>query len=366
MSKKTLLGHAAVWMLLLLFPLLFYSPNDTVAQTWGRAIRTAGSTLSYMGLFYVNYLWLVPRKLIPGKKQQFYLYNLLFIVLALAFVMLWWRLTTDFFPEPHKVRPPMTPDMVHPAKPAMPGKPGRLGLPPPEQMLIFYNIVSLVFTVGVSMALRLGQRTKELETERLEAERQRSEAELSNLRNQLNPHFLLNTLNNIYALISFDTDKAQLAVSELSKLLRHILYENQSNFVPLYTEAAFIENYVELMKIRVTDDVRVITNIDIAPDDATPVAPLLFISLIENAFKHGVSSSGEGDIIIELHHTDDSITCCITNSNHPKKDNDKSGSGIGLKQVARRLELLYSGRYTWESGKSEDNTMYYSTITIKQ
>ena len=204
------------------------------------------------------------------------------------------------------------------------------------------------------------------EEARQEAETARAEAELSNLRNQMNPHFLLNTLNNIYALIAFDQEKAQEAVGELSRLLRHVLYENQQDFVPLYKEADFMRNYIELMKIRVTDNVKIDTNINIQPNDSTPVAPLIFISLLENAFKHGISPQGAGNIRIDLNQVNGDITCEIHNTCYPKRENDKSGSGIGLEQVSRRLELMYPDRYTWEKGKTEDGSEYYSIITIKK
>ena len=230
--------------------------------------------------------------------------------------------------------------------------------------LIFQSLLMFILVVGLSVAVRMSQRWQHLEEARKEAERQRTEAELSNLRNQLNPHFLLNTLNNIYALIAFDQTKAQTAVEELSKLLRHVLYNNQLNFVPLYKEVAFMNNYIELMKIRVTQNVKVDTNINIQPDDSTPVAPLIFISLIENAFKHGISPSGTGEITVNMSNTDGCITCEIVNTNFPKRENDKSGSGIGLEQVGKRLELLYPGRYKWEKGTTDNDSKYYSKITI--
>lgn len=147
----------------------------------------------------------------------------------------------------------------------------------------------MILTVGLSTAIRLSGRWGQIEAARREAEKSRTEAELKNLRNQLNPHFLLNTLNNIYALIAFDTDKAQAAVQELSRLLRHVLYDNQQNFVPLGKEMDFIRNYIELMRIRLSSNVTVETAISVRPDSRTEIAPLIFISLIENAFKHGIS-----------------------------------------------------------------------------
>ena len=296
-----------------------------------------------MALFYINYLWLVPKFYFGGKKSAFYAINVLCIAVALGMMMGWWQVVDDWMPaEAHK----------------------RPRGPRPHNPMYFYNTISLILVVGLSLAVRLTQRWQHAEQARQEAEKSRTEAELSNLRNQLNPHFLLNTLNNIYALIAFDADKAQLAVDELSRLLRHVLYDNQQSFVPLYKEVAFMRNYIELMKIRVTDGVKIETDIRIADDDSTPIAPLIFISLLENAFKHGISPQGKGFIRVEMAQEHGQITCAITNSNYPKRANDKSGSGIGLEQVSKRLELIYPGRYTWERGLNADATEYHSKITI--
>lgn len=352
--KRTVSIHIAVWLFLLLFPLLFYHPDDTLNHTIGRMVRTMGSPLSYMVVFYLNYLWLIPRVYLKGNKKQFFIINAVVITCAMVGVMTWWDLTGQILPDN---RPPIFgPD----------GKPlqHRPGMPPPRQAQIFYNFISLILTVALSLALRLIDRTRQLEAERKEIERMRSEAELSNLRSQLNPHFLLNTLNNIYALIAFDSDKAQHAVEELSKLLRYMLYENESNYVPLYKEVEFINNYIELMRMRLAPSVKVDVNIQVSDDNTTPVAPLLFISLIENAFKHGISSSGNGYINISLHEDDGNITCFIINSNNPKNTSDKSGSGIGLEQVERRLNLQYPGRHKWTRGLNDGKTQYYSKIEI--
>ena len=137
-------------------------------------------------------------------------------------------------------------------------------------------------------AIRLSMRWKQNESALKAAEKSRMEAELKNLRNQLNPHFLLNTLNNIYALIAFDADKAQQAVQELSRLLRHVLYDNQQNLVPLNKEMDFIRNYIALMRIRLAANVTVETHFDIGPENRTEIAPLIFIPFLTNAFKKGI------------------------------------------------------------------------------
>ena len=341
-NKRNLLIHVLCWGFVACMPLLFGHSDDQWPRTLHHFLRSLGGTLTCALLFYINYLWLIPRLLFKERRRAFYLSNVLLVVAGMGLIYGWWLLNNHVMPA------------IDPSA----------GPRPPRLPMFFYNIIMLALVVGLAIAVRMSQRWQHLEEARREAERSRTEAELANLRNQLNPHFLLNTLNNIYALIAFDTDKAQHAVEELSRLLRHVLYDNQQSFVPLYKEVEFMNNYVELMRIRVTDHVHIDTHIDIAPDDATPIAPLIFISLVENAFKHGIAPDGSGHIAIEMSQHDGDITCCITNSNHPKRGNDKSGSGIGLEQVGKRLELMYPGRYTWERGTTDDKTMYFSKIVI--
>ena len=346
---RYLLLHVLCWSVVIIAPLFFHSSEDTWAMVWTRYARSLGGPLSCMLVFYLNYLWIVPRFMLKKKDwKRFLMINFFVLILGLLLVDSWrWM--------GHQVLP----DLVDLGNKLPKRK-------PPRVSGYFYLVVWNILCIALAVAVRMYQRWQHLEEARKEAEAARAEAELSNLRNQLNPHFLLNTLNNIYALIAFDQNKAQMAVGELSKLLRHVLYENQQDFVPLCKEADFMRNYIELMKIRVTDNVKIDANINIQPNDSTPVAPLIFISLIENAFKHGISPQGKGNIKIDLNQSDGNITCEINNTCYPKRENDKSGSGIGLEQVGRRLELLYPDRYTWEKGKTEDGKEYYSKITIKK
>ena len=188
---------------------------------------------------------------------------------------------------------------------------------------------------------------------------------MKNLHNQINPHFLLNTLNNIYALIAFDADKAQQAVQDLSRLLRHLLYDNNQDFIPLDRELEFLKNYVALMKIRLSPNVDLQFHIDIPSENPIRVAPLIFISLFENAFKHGISPVKPSFIHIKIYSSGpDSLSCSIENSYFPKQRNDISGSGIGLEQVQKRLDLIYPGKYEWTKGCDENATVYKSILTI--
>lgn len=201
----------------------------------------------------------------------------------------------------------------------------------------------------------------QVEANQRELERERAEAELSNLKSQLNPHFLFNTLNNIYSLIAFSPEKAQEAVHDLSRLLRYVLYESNQSLVPIEKDLDFLRNYIELMRIRLPRHVDLQTDIE-AATPGVMIAPLLFISLVENAFKHGVSNSQPSFIQITIQQAGDTVSCSIRNSYFPKSAGDKSGSGIGLSNLEKRLSLLYPECYHFTYGKEGENYVAHLVI----
>lgn len=334
-----ILIHIISWGIVFGFPFFFIDRAGN-SINWSAYLRHSAVPISFVTVFYLNYFLLVPFLLFREQKNKYIIYNILLVCIIGLLLHIWQSLNA---PVPPIKKPHM----------------------PPGWIFFVRDILSLIFTIGLSAAIRMSARWGEAEAARREAEKSRTEAELKNLRNQLNPHFLLNTLNNIYALIAFDADKAQTAVQELSRLLRHVLYDNQQNFVTLDKEMDFIRNYIELMRIRLSANVRVETKIDVRPDSRTEIAPLIFISLIENAFKHGISPTEPSFIRIHFSESPGEIHCEITNSYHPKSVADKSGSGIGLEQVRKRLELTYPGHYDWQQGVSEDMKEYKSILIIK-
>lgn len=332
--------HVFCWILFFGFPVIM-AQSESGSINWSAFMRFIIVPASLFSIFYINYFILIPKLLFEEHKKKFLISNLI-IIIAFSVVIRWWN-------EMHIQPPP--PEMIR-------------HNPPSKIIFIIRDVASMIFSAGLSVAIRLSIRWNETEAARREAVKSMTEAELRNLRNQLNPHFLLNTLNNIYALIAIDSDKAQQAVQELSKLLRYVLYDNQSMYVPLKKEIDFIKNYIELMRIRVSEDVTIETVFKIKENSQTPVAPLIFISLIENAFKHGISPTENSFIKINIEEDDNKIICNIQNSNHPKNVTDKSGSGIGLEQVGKRLQLLYPGQYEWKCWLSENDTVYNSHISI--
>lgn len=244
------------------------------------------------------------------------------------------------------------------------GKPGGpFDLPP-----VFFmarDVMLFLLTVGLAVAIKMTSNWYRSENQKKEIERQRASAELKNLRSQLNPHFLFNTLNNIYALIQLNPPQAQYAVHSLSHLLRYVLYDNNQNLISLDKEFAFMKNYIELMSLRLSSD-QVKLNIDI-PDDGRGymVAPLLFITLIENAFKHGVSPSEKSFVSIAFRITEaDTLVCTIENSYFPKDDHDRSGSGIGLDNLRKRLNLIYPNRHILRTERLGDRYMSQLIINL--
>ena len=342
-----ILTHTIGWGIVLGFPILFMNKGQGPSNLLDY-IRHSSIPLSFCFIFYVNYLFIIPRCIFKQKLRAFLVINVLLVSLMSLGVHLW---QTSLFP---------------PTLMSMNGKSPHDNFDaPPYIVLIFRDMLSMIFTVGLAVAVKMIVRWGQIEDQRRETEKNKVEAELKNLRSQMNPHFLLNTLNNIYALIAFDSDKAQQAVQELSRLLRHVLYDNQHQTVSLGKEMDFIKSYIELMRIRLSDNVTVKTEFNISNDSKTPIAPLIFISLIENAFKHGISPTEPSLIFVGFSESEHQVECNIINSNYPKSNKDKSGSGIGLEQVRKRLELLYPNKYYWNYNVSEDKSLYTSQLVIE-
>ncbi|HTN68042.1 MAG TPA: sensor histidine kinase [Dysgonamonadaceae bacterium] len=338
--------HLSVWLIIFGLPLFLSDRGQGIS--WSYFWRQTSVMLSFMIVFYVNYLYLINQFMYKQKAKTFIFINLLLIVVMASlmyfahdFIM---GLNIDGHPMRRRRRYKSIP-----------------------YVFIGRNVFSLALIVGLSVVIKMSARWAMVEAERKELEKEKTEAELKNLKSQINPHFLLNTLNNIYALIEFNPPKAQTAVEELSKLLRHLLYDNNETFVPLVNEVEFIKNYIELMRIRLSKNITLTTMVDISPSSSTQIAPLIYISLIENAFKHGVSGSKKSFIDIQLKEQPNGIVEFICkNSYFPKSDTDKSGSGIGLSQVKKRLQLLYPDQHTWSQKieQKNDKSIFISHLTI--
>ena len=225
----------------------------------------------------------------------------------------------------------------------------------------FVAIFMSALLAGLALLVHHVRRSRIIRQQLLDEKAKNTEAELAWLKNQINPHFLFNTLNNISSLTQIDADAAQDAIAQLSDLLRYAMYETNKKMVPIQGEVEFMRNYISLMKLRCNEKTAVSSQFEVL-NPGYEVAPLLFISLIENAFKHGVSSNRPSIIDISLKQDNGQLVFCCDNTNYPKDDADRSGSGIGLENTRRRLELMYHDRYQWE--QTLENDIYHVKITI--
>ncbi|HSQ41044.1 MAG TPA: histidine kinase [Fibrobacteraceae bacterium] len=305
-------------------------------------------------IFYVNYFWLIPNLYFRHRTA-------IFVVVNLCVAALFPFVLQNMFPL--MAQGPQIPNGMHQPNhfqpfpdtgPKPPEKVNRMGgqaihpsffpMSPIGPAISGFFMVCL--TVGMAMAMRLVERFQRDEKIRQLLENEHLRSELSYLKLQLSPHFLFNTLNNIYALAGLAPEKAQIAVHHLSKMLRYLLYETDTDTVPIQGEVAFLESYIQLMRLRLPAHVSLFVDMKVE-DEQAPIAPLLSLPLIENAFKHGVHPVEPSRINILLQEKDHDLNLRILNSNYPKTDLDHSGSGLGLSNLAKRLELLYHGLFRY-------------------
>ncbi len=329
--------HLAVWAVILAMP--FFSPQPGRPLHGGQDYsHFIPVIISFGAVFYVNYSVLVRRFLSTKQIGRFVLWNVVLITAVSLMVHLYFRFV-------------LAPPAEH-----MPPRPLIDTISFAVRNTVIYIVIA-----GIAVAIWMTAQWYRNESRRKEMEKSQAEAELANLKNQVNPHFLFNTLNNIYSLIEIDPALAQEAVHDLSGMLRYVLYESQTPTVPLAKECAFIQEYVKLMSARLSPDVKLELSLPESPSQRQ-IAPLLFIPLVENAFKHGVDPEKPSYIRISLTENGNYVTCQVENSCFPKGESDHSGSGIGIANLSRRLEMLYPGRYSFEHGRVQST--YRSLLRI--
>lgn len=345
--------HIIGWCSLLLLPLLLNRHGETI--DWTRYFCNLFVPAMLLVVFYLNYCVLVPKYFMRRNFSAFVICNFIAVVIICFCINRYMDWSFSFLHHGREMKPHIGPKPMHGFASKM---------PKPQFFFIVRDVLSIVVSVVAALAIRLSIEWHKLELQRQRNLAEQTEAALKNLKAQISPHFLLNTLNNIYSLIAFNTDKAQEAVLDLAKMLRYQLYETELR-VPIQREAEFLDNYVKLMKLRLPDSVRVDYTARITGAGSQLMAPHVLICLVENAFKHGISAKEESCVEILLETTDSGIHFVCRNSNHPKRrDDDKTPGGIGLQQVGLILRTTYAERYAWTYGPAEDNKSYTSELFI--
>lgn len=341
------LTHLIVILMLFFLPELmmnYASPNRM--STWAKMMYLKSAV--FVVFFYINYYVIIPRTLFRQRQNYvaFVAWNVLLIAIYIAVYYL--MLPHLIWDDSH--RPPR---------------------PLPERLKliklwshILRDLAMIVLTIALSAFLRFVEKWSAMERHHQELLASQREDELQSLKSQLNPHFLFNTLNTIYSLIEVSPSEAQAAVHRLSRLLRHVLYES-SGHSTLRQEISFAESYISLMEMRLGKDAIKADFTKVAEPDIS-VPPLLFVTLIENAFKHG--NTGHKSQPIEITISSDSegnIVCHTFNHFVPKETQEKSASGkggIGLANLRRRIVLLYGDRAHLTT--EVDGDTYSATLRI--
>jgi two-component system LytT family sensor kinase len=353
---QNILVHIAGWMIFLSMPPIIFSligplhdgsdvPHPPLHRHHGifhMPPALLAFNLSLIAFYYINSLLLIPRLL--GKRQKLrYAFAIIgcfiaIILLQLAAGMIFWPM----------YKPPVDPESD-------------------RHMIairVLFSILLFAIIFIVSTGIRLirewygaEQRTKEIELER-------TTAELSFLKAQINPHFLFNTLNNIYSLSVKGSEQTSEAVLLLADMMRYVLSEAQNDFVPLEAETGYLSKFIELQSIRLTDKVTIVYHLS-GETGSNIIAPLILVPFIENAFKFGISTHEPGTISIVIEIANDILKMKVSNKVFPLTHLIAKSSGIGLINVKRRLALLYPDRYKLHiAPQAEDNYIVALEINL--
>ena len=324
-------------------------------------------SIIYIIAFYLNYLIIfdncIEHKYGVGK---FISINLIILVSAILTLYIVW----DFSIADKSIPPHHGPHNGPNLAPLLPP-------PPPNANIIIDPIdispnirfladsirdgIILIFIIGLSVAIKLSQHIAKTKRQSQFLIASQREEELNSLKSQLSPHFLFNTLNSIYALIDICPQKAKQTTHDLSHMLRYILYETSST-VKLQTELNFIKNYIDLMKVRLGDKVQLNINIDEGNSNNSKIAPLIFISIVENVFKHGNTGNTSHHMDISITANDGIVTCHTFN--YYNANSQSSKKGIGLNNLKRRLDLIYKENAKLDINKTDNTFMVDLSINL--
>ncbi len=343
--------HLTGWIILFILPQFLISGGLFNDERTTRIVLF--NTLVFVILFYANYLWLVP--LLAQKGRWF-----TFLVLAAALIVVLGYASGRFYEN--LFAPP--PEMRERIRETEPGPSSddhgrRRG----EGMAIYNFFITSFLVSGFAVGMRYAESAVRKEEEIKELEKEKLNSELALLKNQVSPHFFFNTLNNIYSLIEINGKDAQEAVLSLSKMMRYMLYESEQGNTKLSHEIEFMNGYIDLMKLRMSDRVKLTVSWPAELEDQD-LPPLLFIPFIENAFKHGVSYQGNSFIDISLKADGGLISFTARNSiSRANANAPQAASGIGLENVRKRLALLFPGRH--ELRIDEGETVFTAELILK-
>lgn len=342
----TVFVHLMLWGLLI-FVLLMYPPlagpeNKLPHEFW---LKQTAHIILMMAAFYFNSAVLVPRLLVKNKTVPFIIALLIVCAMGsflLARIDAWLHIGER---------------MAHIF--------GRK--PRPSTFMDHFGFITMLMILGVSTSITMVQRWSIDAKLRQEFETQRTVAELSFLKAQIHPHFFFNTLNSIYALTYVNVETSRQVLHKLSRMMRYLLYETEQGTTLLTKELAFITDYIDIMKLRLNSNTTVNFSMPLKVDEM-PIAPMLLLPFVENAFKHGVDDVNPSTISIDVEQVTNGLELEIKNTlithTASESSNELTGKGIGMANTRRRLDLLYEGKHALTVQRDEENKEYCLSLRL--
>ncbi len=337
--NRVLLLHLSFWSVYLSFFLYQVSSYQRGEELdWNRILITVFSQVFFAAaISYINYFYLLPQ-LLERKKVLGYLIK--FVLLFTVIIVIRIELNRYLF------------DMMHFRTNYM-----------DSTRFVVQVVTSNLFVIIFVGMLRFAQDWFELDARRKEIEHKKLIAELNFLKAQINPHFLFNTLNNLYYLAYSKSDNTTEVIDKLSKMMRYMIYDSNHPKVLLSKEIEYMKNYVSLERLRLNNEIPIEFEVKGNLDDCK-IAPLIFIAFLENAFKHGVSNAKDDcwvKVLVEVNGKE----CIYTVENSKIQGSKEEGkSGIGLSNIKRRLELSYPGNHELKVKNLEDRYLVQLKLNL--
>jgi len=299
--------------------------------------------LFFISFFYLNFFFLTPKLFIPGRYFAFVIMCIVSLILTIAVPSVMSGSLLGFpFSFGSQPGPVFFPDVPLPDF-EMSAITSNQFFRPGNWLYFFrpeysYTIIVFLFILTLSTGIRIIQQWQQSEKEKVNAE-------LAFLKAQINPHFLFNTLNNIYSMAVSKDEKTPFAIEMFSNLMRFVIFETQNNFVPLRNKIEYIDTYIELQKLRLSNSVTV--NYQKSGNSSSlQIAPLIMMPFIENAFKFGVSTEKASVITIKIEILNNELNFFAGNVKNYLSEKESSSSQLGIFNTIKRLQLIYPGRHT--------------------
>lgn len=361
-----LIAYTVIWVAIFCIPFYLYRTQNLI--NWDKVLADWVRLVSFLIIFVLNSYLFVP-KLLFKKKYFFYVSCIALVILLIISTNV--LLSQFLAPVQPLYMPPMDlgpgmPPMELGSK--MPAPMGYKAPTLPEQKSIYMifadNLIIAILVVAAGTAVKMISKWLNEEGLRKDLEKEQLKTELALLRNQVSPHFFMNTLNNIHALVDINTETAKNAIIRLSTLMRYLLYDTAKGKTTLKKEIDFIESYISLMELRYSNKVKITLDLPKQIPEVE-IHPMLFVSFLENAFKHGVSYQSASYVNCKLEFQDENLLFTLRNSKHRVKvDVDKRYSGIGLANIRKSLDLLYHKDYILDIKESNKEFEVQLTLPI--